>query len=109
MLTVETIGPIRREHFIKGRAIRAHFLDRPPRCAAPAKQLLRSQGMPARNHRHCLAALMALGNNPRLCSALHVRRRPAPVNTSNRRTASGLDLGKSSVSDTCLTCSTQQL
>ncbi len=41
-------------------------------------------------------------------SAVQVRRRPAPVNTSSRRTGSSLDLGKSSVSDTCLTRSTQR-
>src|SRR5262245_53678514 len=37
------------------------------------------------------------------CPALQARRRPAPVNTSSRRTGSGLDLGKSSVSDMCPT------
>lgn len=37
------------------------------------------------------------------CSAVHERRRPAPVNTSSRRTGSVLDLSKSSVSDMCLT------
>src|SRR4029077_11897997 len=42
------------------------------------------------------------------CSAVQLRVRPVPVNTSNRRTGSGLDLCKSSVSDTCLTRSTQQ-
>src|SRR5260221_10489007 len=42
------------------------------------------------------------------CSALQARRRPVPVNTSSRRTGSGLDLGKSSVSDTCLTRSIQR-
>jgi putative tryptophan/tyrosine transport system substrate-binding protein len=42
------------------------------------------------------------------CSPLQARRRPAPVNTSNRRTRSALDLGKSSVSDTCLTSSTSE-
>src|SRR5262245_7510370 len=37
------------------------------------------------------------------CPALQARRRPAPVNTSSRHTGSGLDLGKSSVSDMCPT------
>jgi hypothetical protein len=37
------------------------------------------------------------------CCAVQVRRRPAPLKTSKRRTGSGLDLSKSSVSDTCLT------
>jgi hypothetical protein len=37
------------------------------------------------------------------CSAVHARRRPAPVKTSTRRTVSGLDLCRSSVSDMCPT------
>ena len=41
-------------------------------------------------------------------SAAHARRRPVPVNTSTLRTGFGLDLGKSSVSDTCPTRSIQQ-
>jgi hypothetical protein len=36
------------------------------------------------------------------CSAVHARRRPVPVSASSRCTGSGLDLCKSSVSDTCL-------
>src|SRR5262249_26994009 len=43
---------------------------------------------------------------PAFCSAVHVRRRPVPVNTSSRRAGSALDLDKSSVSDTYPTYST---
>jgi hypothetical protein len=43
-----------------------------------------------------------------ICVQMQVRRRPVPVNTSYRRTGLGSDLCKSSVSDTCLTRSTQQ-
>ena len=45
------------------------------------------------------------------CSAVQARRRTAPVNTSSRRTGSGsgLDLCKSSVSDTRPTLSIQRL
>jgi hypothetical protein len=67
----------------------------------PTKQLLRGQPVPARNGRHLLVALTALRDDPRL-----LLRRPraapaAPVNTSSRRTGSGLDLGKNSVSGMC--------
>ena len=38
----------------------------PPRVPAPPEQLLRSQPVPPRNRRHLLAALIALGEDPRL-------------------------------------------
>jgi hypothetical protein len=58
--------------------------------------------MPPCNRRSLLVALIALGED------LALRRRPAPVNTSSRRTGSGLGLCKSAVSDTCPTRSIQR-
>ena len=67
------------------------------------------QPISPRDSRDLVSALVALGQNPPLfCSGVHARRRPEPVKTSSRRTASGLVFCKSSVCDTCLTRSTQQ-
>jgi hypothetical protein len=54
------------DHRRKGQPLRAPFLSRPARRAAPAEQLLRRQGVPARNPRDRVATLIALGDDPRL-------------------------------------------
>ena len=82
---------------------------RPPlRLAPPAKELLRRQPMAPCDSRNRVAVLVDLCEDLRLSAGGHVRRRPEPVNTSSRRTGSGFDLGKSSVSDTCPTRSSQR-
>ena len=65
------------------------------------KELLRRQVVPLRYNGYQLLSSTNLADIRAFCSAGHLRRRPAPVNTSSRRT--GSDLGKSSVSDTCPT------
>ena len=80
---------------------------RQPRMPAPSKQLLRRQPMPARNRAYRLAALIALGDNPRLLLRRPTAAAPGPgkhLQPANRL-GSGLGLGKSSVSDICPTSS----
>jgi hypothetical protein len=52
----------------------------PLRITTPAEQLLRRQPMAARHTRHVIAALVALGKNPRL-----VLRRPCPPSAGARK------------------------
>jgi hypothetical protein len=65
------------------------------------------QRQPCRRATVDTVTAVALGDDSAFCSAVQPRRRPLPGEDLQPAHRLGLDLGKSSVSDTCLTRSTQ--
>ena len=121
-------GPATRCRPNRGRRSRKGFLDndrgegRPRaapssfaarrlarRCARAANETaVEASARGAARRRKPSPALIAFREDLRLLRRIHVRRRPKPVKTSSRRTGSGFDSGKSSVSDTCRTGSPER-